>query len=263
MTPQEYDAYIAEHFTAMQKEIRYPNQTVNWYGKDTEEQSFAIDPATAHLKNTVALSGHEITYAWNSMGYRGPEPNASAKTKILLAGGSVMIGTGLPLEFTLAERIAEYYDADYLNISDYDSLVDTLDPIKQYGIPYDPDIIIIGDTRFITENNWLLALMKMRVREKSPLISKADIRFYQECFDKSNKQAIEMYTYCIDTLFPNAKKVYLIAPRKQFKGIDNMPNQVSITDELLIDLARDGVHPGPDSIELIKNKIIEKLNAIK
>lgn len=259
MTPEEYIAYKHKNFPATRKEPRVPGLTVQWYGKDQQEKDTTPEPVTLHLTQTRDWSDVDIDYTWNSMGYRGPEPNKHAERKILLAGGSMLLGVGLPLELTLAERLARHYDADYLNISDYDSLTELTEPLQKLGVDYNPDYVIIGDTRFVVENNWLMAYIKLE-RKRGMEISKDALHFFQESFNRTNKDILSIFSKFVQSTFPKAKIVFLIFPRKNFKFETGLLNQISVTKDMIIDLSRDNIHPGPDTINLIADAIIRKLD---
>jgi hypothetical protein len=259
MTPEEYTAYKHKNFPATRKEPRVPGETLLWYGKDQQEKDTTPEVMTMHLTQTRSWDDADISYTWNSMGYRGPEPNKHAERKILLAGGSMLLGVGLPQELTLAERLAKHYDADYLNISDYDSLTELTEPLQTLGVDYDPDYVIIGDTRFVVENNWLMAHIKLE-RKRGMEISSEALRFFQESFNRTNKDILSIFSKFVASLFPRSKIVFLIAPRKNFKFETGLLNQVTITPEMMVDLSRDDIHPGPDTINLIADAIIRKLD---
>lgn len=260
MTPEEYTAYKHKNFPATRKEPRVPGLTVQWYGKDQQEKDTTPEVMTMHLTQTRDWSDAKISYTWNSMGYRGPEPNKHAERKILLAGGSMLLGVGLPLELTLAERLTRHYDADYLNISDYDSLTELTEPLQTLGVDYNPDYVIIGDTRFVVENNWLMAFIKTKLKSHNLELRREDLQFFQQSFDRTNRDILSIFSKFVQSIFPKAKIVFLIAPRKNFKFETGLLNQVTITPEMMIDLSRDNIHPGPDTINLIADAIIRKLD---
>jgi hypothetical protein len=261
MTPEEYSAYKHQNFPATRKEHRVPGETLLWYGKDQQEKDTTPEVMTLHLTpDQHSWQDVDVSYSWNSMGYRGPEPNKHADRKMLLAGGSMVLGVGLPLELTLAEVLARHYDADYLNISDYDSLTELTEPLQTLGVDYNPDYVIIGDTRFVVENNWLMAFIKQNLKQHQLELKKQDLQFFQETFDRTNRDVLNVFSGYVQSLFPNAKVLFLVAPRKNFKFETGLKNQVCIDKSMMVDLSRDGAHPGPESIKLIAEKIISKLD---
>lgn len=261
MTPEEYTAYKQQNFPATRKEPRVPGETLLWYGKDQQEKDTTPEVMTLHLApDHQYWDDKNVSYAWNSMGYRGPEPNKHAARKLLIAGGSMVLGSGLPLEMTLAETLARHYDADYLNISDYDSMTELIQPLSTLGVDYDPDYVIIGDTRFVVENNWLMAFIKQNLKQHNLELKKQDLQFFQESFDRTNRDVLSVISGYIKHLFPRAKVVFLVAPRKNFKFQTGLENQVSIEKDMMVDLSRDAAHPGPESIKIIAQAIIDKLD---
>lgn len=260
MTPDEYQNYKRREFNTTFKQARTPGEVEMWYGKDQPVKSEIPEVMTLHLESVTDWSTVDISYQWNSLGYRGPEPDPAAEKKILFAGGSMMIGTGLPLELTLAETIARHYSADYLNISDYDSLTELVDPMASLGVDYCPDMVIIGDTRFVVENNWLMAFIKQKLKQHQLQLTREDLHFFQQTFDRTNRDVVRVFAGYVQNLFPTAKLVFLITPRKNFNFETQLPNQVTLDRELMVDLSRDGAHPGPESIKLIAQQIIHKLD---
>jgi hypothetical protein len=236
-----------------------PGETLLWYGKDQQEKDKTPEVMTLHLEQSRDWTDVDISYAWNSLGYRGPEPDYTANKKILLAGGSMLMGVGLPIEETLPVVLAKHFNADYLNLSDYDSLTEITEPLEQLGVDYDPDYVIIGDTRFVVENNWLMAFIKQKLKLHGVDIRKEDLQFFQQAFDNTNRSVLKVYNGFIRNLFPKAKVLFLIAPRKNFNFDTGFENQLTISKDYMVDLSRDNAHPGPNSIKAIAKEIIRRL----
>ena len=92
-------------FAKTYKEKRIPNTSVAGYGRDHIE-NFELgcsgrDIFTNHLTQDYDWRGNNFTYDWNSFGWRGPEPDFYAKKKMLFAGGSMTLGTGVPLRIVV------------------------------------------------------------------------------------------------------------------------------------------------------------------
>jgi len=260
MNSQDYQDFKTKNFPAIVKEDRIPGETVLYYGKDQKEKSTIPESMSLHLKPDTDWNQHTIEYTWNSLGYRGPEPDYSAKHKILFAGGSLLVGCGLPLEGIIPELIVQHYGADYLNISDYDSLTALVDPLRDVGVNYDPDIVIIGDTRFVAENNWLMAYIKTNLKRGNLNIGNQELQFFNETFNKTNNDILKIFEGYVNHLFPRAKVIFLIAPRKNFKFENDIENKVTITRDMMIDLSRDNVHPGFKTHQVIAQKLIEAID---
>lgn len=260
MNYNEYHEFKTKNFPATVKEDRIPGETVLYYGKDQKDKSTIPESMSLHLEQDTDWDTVDIQYTWNSLGYRGPEPDKTAKKKILFAGGSLLIGCGLPLEGIIPEIIANHYNADYLNISDYDSLTELVDPLQTVGVDYDPDILVIGDTRFIAENNWLMAYIKTNLKRGKLDIGKQELQFFNETFNKTNNDILKIFEGYVNQLFPKANVVFLIAPRKNFKFENDIKNKVTITRDMMIDLSRDNIHPGFKTHQVIAQKLIEKID---
>ena len=259
MNLEDYTEYKHKNFPATKKDARVPGETLLWYGKDQQEKDKTPEVMTLHLEQSRDWTDVDISYAWNSLGYRGPEPDYTANKKILLAGGSMLMGVGLPIEETLPVVLAKHFNADYLNLSDYDSLTEITAPLEQLGVDYDPDYVIIGDTRFVVENNWLMAFIKQKLKLHGVDIRKEDLQFFQQAFDNTNRSVLTVYNGFIQNLFPKAKVLFLIAPRKNFNFDTGFENQLTISKDYMVDLSRDNAHPGPNSIITIAKEIIRRL----
>ena len=259
MNLEDYTEYKHKNFPATKKDARVPGETLLCYGKDQQEKDKTPEVMTLHLEQSRDWTDVDISYAWNSLGYRGPEPDYTANKKILLAGGSMLMGVGLPIEETLPVVLAKHFNADYLNLSDYDSLTEITAPLEQLGVDYDPDYVIIGDTRFVVENNWLMAFIKQKLKLHGVDIRREDLQFFQQAFDNTNRSVLTVYNGFIQNLFPKAKVLFLIAPRKNFNFDAGFDNQLTISKDYMVDLSRDNAHPGPNSIITIAKEIIRRL----
>jgi hypothetical protein len=171
----------------------------------------------------------------------------------------MLMGVGLPIEETLAVVLAKHFNADYLNLSDYDSLTEITSPLEKLGVDYDPDYVIIGDTRFVVENNWLMAFIKIKLKLHGVDIHSEDLQFFQQTFNNTNRSVLTVYNGFIQNLFPRAKVLFLIAPRKNFNFDTGLKNQVNMSKDYMVDLSRDNAHPGAKSVNIIAKEIIRRL----
>ena len=81
----------------------------------------------------------------------------------------------------------------------------------------------------------------------------------QQAFDNTNRSVLTVYNGFIQNLFPKAKVLFLIAPRKNFNFDAGFDNQLTISKDYMVDLSRDNAHPGPNSIITIAKEIIRRL----
>ena len=77
---------------------------------------------------------------------------------------------------------------------------------------------------------------------------------------KTNNDILKIFEGYVNQLFPRAKVIFLIAPRKNFKFENDIENKVTITRDMMIDLSRDNVHPGFKTHQVIAQKLIEEID---
>lgn len=256
MNREQLQEYIRNNFDKTLKEERVPNTVVEYYGKDQpglfEYGKSGNDTFSSHLTQDYDWNQHTISYAWNSMGLRCPEPNFDADTKLLVAGGSVCIGTGMPVEMTFPHLLAQRMGADYVNLSDYDSFSDVLIELAEFGKTYKPTHILLMDPRFIGMSGWALNYFLMP--KKSPDLERKDRHFYQNVLQWDNKLFLQMMDTYLTDMFPDTKIIHYYAlGRKQFQTapVYKYIKPVLMEKHHVMDLARDGSHPGMRSHQFI------------
>jgi len=238
--------------------FKEPNSVDKWYGKDNpknctlESDQTGKDLYTNHIAQSDK-SSLDFKYHWNSLGFRGPEPDYDAKNKILVLGGSLSLGTGVALEDSFPDILAKELDANYINLSGADALAELIDPILRFK-NYNPNYVVISDTRFVNTFTWaLLDIYNSRATESMPA--------YQKLFKQTDTHTLKMFDYFLKGLFPNATLIMAACERREWKRLPKFDNLVSVPfeKELVVDLARDNMHPGPQSHKNFANKIIAQL----
>lgn len=256
-----YTDFKRKTFAKTFKEPRVPNTSTKNYGSDVVE-NFKMgvkggDTFTSHLVQDYNWLDHDFNYDWNDFGFRGPNPNFNSKTKILYAGGSMMLGTGVPVENSFTHLFAEKMGCDYLNMSDFDCMSDLIPPLRTLGREYNPDYLILNDTRFIQESGWVLNYIL-----RSTELDKEQKHFYKDMLLTSGINFLVMFESFLYDMFPNTKIVFLWARyRKHFK---NAPAWEKITNVIyspndMVDLARDNRHPGIKSHIGFANRLINEI----
>jgi hypothetical protein len=260
MTPDQLRQFKKENFSKIFKEQRVPNTSVPMYGKDSiahfELGGRGKDTFTSHIIQEYDWTSNDYEYTWNSFGWRGPEPNFNSKKRIMFAGGSLILGTGVPVENSMAYITSKQLNSDYINISDYDSLTELIEPISNIGMEYDPQLIVINDTRFITDSGWVLNYFI----DKTNHIDKNMRDFYISIMRESNQTILKMFEELLQYKFPHAKIVFLLAKnRKHFKNPPAFKNSITILYEAsdIVDLGRDNAHPGIESNKILAGKILD------
>lgn len=234
-----------DNITIKQRKSLYkePNTTSSVYGKD-DGKSFVLDMKgsdifTSHVVQRTNWDDMYVEYKWNSHGLRGPEPDYNASKKILFAGGSLSLGTGIPVEYSFPSVLANMLDSSYINLSDVDTLSDLIEPLQKYK-DFNPDVVVINDTRFIQQYGWaLIDVYKVRNVESKG--------FYKNVFAECDQNFLLMFESYLKDLFPNADLVLAYCVRRAFKI--EMPKfrhfkTVELTKKEVIDIARDNAHPG-------------------
>lgn len=203
---------------------------------------------------TTDWSKIDIDYSWNSLGLRGPEPNYSASTKILFAGGSFCLGTGVPVENSFPYVLSKMLDASYINLSDVDCLSDLLNPLKDFK-NFNPDIVIINDTRFIQIYGWaLMDIYKIKNIESKNL--------YRNIFLECDKNFLITFECYVKNLFPKSKIIFSYSERKAFKKIPidfEFLKIIKMEKSDVVDLGRDNAHPGIQSHKNFAEKLYNSI----
>lgn len=233
------------------------------YGKDNGQIEFkgnGKDPLTAHLKQDVDYSNLLIEYKYNSIGLRCPELSNKSK-KIIFAGGSFCFGTGVNLEDTYAYILSKKLNADYINLSDVDSLTELIDPLNKFK-DFDPDYVVISDTRFISEIGWLRMYLLDRIKEDNLKADSETKKFLMECFERNDDDVIKMFEAFCKITFPRAKLIFLYCQRKHFTKDIKFEHfmGLKITSNDVIDMARDNLHPGPKTHHMIGEFLFKLLS---
>jgi len=234
--------------------FKNPNTTDLFYGKDQpgafQKDAHGTDIFTSGINQTTDWTTKQVNYHWNSLGLRGPEPDYSADNKILFAGGSFSVGTGVSVEDSFPYILAKKLNASYINLSDADTLSDLIDPLKKFA-DFNPNTVIISDTRFIQLYGWVLIdIFKVRNIEGNNL--------YKQVFLECDRNFLLMFEAYLKNLFPSATLVLAYCARRAFKM--TMPEfehfkVVRLEKTEMMDLARDNAHPGIKTHEAFANKI--------
>jgi hypothetical protein len=238
--------------------FKTPNTIDKFYGKDQLDKfkfgEVGLDVFTSHVTQDVEWNNINFDYSWNSLGLRGSEPNYNCNKKILFAGGSLCVGTGVPVEHSFPDILSNMLNASYINLSDADNISDFIEPIKQFK-SFNPDYVVINDTRFIQLYGWaLIDLYKIRDVENNAL--------YKNVFLECDKNFLLMFEAYLKNLFPTSQLILAHCVRRAFKI--NMSNFehfkiVRLEREEVVDLARDNTHPGMRTHRVFAEKIYKAI----
>jgi hypothetical protein len=240
--------------------FKTPNTVDKFYEKDKGgvfiNNVEGTDIFTNHVTQTIDWNSVNFDYSWNSLGLRGPEPDYSKSNRILFAGGSLCLGTGIPVDQSFPFVVADMLNASYINVSDVDTLSDLIEPLTKFT-EFNPQIVVINDTRFIQMYGWaLIDIYKTRNIENNDL--------YKKVFLECDKNFLLMFESYLKDLFPNATLVLAHCVRRAFKI--QMPSfkyfkVVRLEKEEVVDLARDNAHPGILSHQAFARKIVSAIRS--
>jgi len=262
--------------------VGIPNTVDMFIGKDTFIPKIgdkARDSFTSHLKQSTDYTNIHIDYKWNSLGFRGPEPDYNAKNKILFAGGSFQLGCGVPLENSYPHIIATELNASYINLGPADTITDLVPWLAKYE-KFKPQYVILTDTRFIQLYGWLLKdlfnlnELNEKVKTVEPDPGQVDgyenhTKFraiYQKIFLECDKTCLILLESHIKRLYPNVKIVYVFCHRKTLSTLYKYMHDIftditpiDLKSNEVTDLARDNMHPGIESHKYFAKKILNEI----
>jgi hypothetical protein len=256
--------------------FKEPFTVFNTYGKDNGSIRYnqsGKDPICAHLNQDVNYEGFNIEYRFNEFGLRGPSLQNKDK-KIIFAGGSFCFGTGVNVEKTFPYIISQKLNADYLNISDVDSISELITILKDIKEKFKPDYFILSDTRFISEIGWLRLYILDRFPKENEkklgweaiadntILSNNDIRrFAQHLFEKTDDDTLLMFESFCKELF-DIPMIFVYFNRKNFANKSfnfKYFQQIKMEAKDVIDMSRDNNHPGPLTHQIVADKILKLL----
>lgn len=247
-----------------------PNTTEHWYGKDQPEniklngKGRGRWPVGKHIQD-IDWSNEVINYNFNSRGLRCPELT-DKDNKLLFAGGSFTLGTGVHMEQSFPYKLSNLLNASYINLSDSDSLLGLLQPILDTCGWYKPNYLILGDTRFVDEYGWFVRLTRAKIAKH---LDKDTQEFMMNTYEGILRERNYNSVYLMLSHLRHKLDIpiyFMISNRKDFK----FSKDISIPGvEVIncswedggnfIDLARDNTHPGPLSHDNITLELYDLL----
>jgi hypothetical protein len=249
-----------------------PNTTTDGHNDDQPNMKKGLHPKVPDTN--LVVNNVPYQYHWNSLGLRGPEPNKDADRKILAIGNSATLGCGVPVEYSFIHKLAQHYNADYINLSDNFVLTDTIEYAREIISWYKPNFIYISDFRFIDVSTFLI----WHFRKTYDFKEMDKTEMYQMMID-SMKKTVNMYEDTIKLYAPTSKIIWDInyteskGRRTSFGDhftnleiIDclTLPHYTYSNNDIFKDLGRDARHPGILSHEWMTKRLIkiigEKLN---
>ena len=223
---------------------------------------------TRHLIQNYDWSNIPFTYKWNSLGLRGPEPNFNASRKLMVVGNSMSLGQGVPLESSYAYMLSQDLNMDYVNLSEYFVLSDSMDRLEELK-EYKPNIMLIATGRFFTGLDMMVNYSMLQLDNFNDEAIKNNA---ESVIKSTNGTLLRMFELAIQQLYPHTKIFWITnhidtnRPRDPFSGNDVWKNIQNPIIEIkprkdYIDLGRDNLHPGIKSHILFKEKIKTVVNS--
>jgi hypothetical protein len=239
-----------------------PNSTEYWHephdipGKNIIGEN-GLDGYTKHLKQDKLWGDNSVVYKFNSLGFRGIEPDYSNENRILFAGGCLSFGTGINIEDTYAYKFSKLTNSSYINISESKTIMELLDLLHKYITEFKPKLIVISDTRFFDEIGPAIKNILELCTDRKQFMETINI------VRARNINQIKLFLHYLETTYKTP--VYFIATkRKDFNHMGNMKsdNIILLHTKDMLDLARDNYHPGVLTHSRITNKLYERTNHI-
>lgn len=244
-----------------------PNSMYEYYSHDNEGAfeygGQGRDPLTKHLIQDIHWDKTPVSYEFNSLGLRGPEPDYNADTRILFVGGSLVHGVGVNVEDSFPYKVAKAMNASYINVSDTDSFTDLFDEIEEYMFSFEPHYLVMGDTRFFDEFGyaWRMLFKDANVSKETRKVVLNELR---PLLANRNKKVLELLLYKIHNLYKGVPSVFITSDRKDFAFGDGLltysTRPMHLTSDHFVDLGRDNRHGGPKTHDIITRQLLDLLS---
>jgi len=202
---------------------------------------------------------HDISYRFNSYGYRCPEFSAVAELRIVSIGCSYVLGTGLPQEELFHERfvrrLAQVRCQRVVNwnLSAPGASNDYICRLLFLAIPaLNPEIVLVN---FTHAGRREYVSLQNRLASYTPGVRPGDLVGKEIC---AHFDALSSPHDDVLNLFRNYKAIEALLAKRLWLFSSIQPDVFDILgghvdrrrfagDLLRIDLARDKAHPGPES----------------
>jgi len=232
-----------------------PNTISEGHNDDVPGKDFrrGKHPKSIGITSDYDWDKNPFVYKWNSLGLRGPEPNKDADRKILAIGNSLTLGSGVPVEESFIYKTAKNLNADYINLSDNFVLTDIIEPAKDIIKWYKPNVIYLNETRFIDSASFICwHTLKDGTDAKGEVF---DLLIDGMC------KTVSLFEDMLRYYAPNSNVLWDITAtennkvgRKSVLGDQfhspevlntlTFPMYKFLNTDILLDLGRDGKHPG-------------------
>jgi hypothetical protein len=242
------------------------------YPKNVEEKWFQLDSEESYKVkgNYLLFDKIPISYKFNSFGYRCPEFTETAAIKILSIGCSYVLGLGLPSDLLFHEKFAKRLrDESSLSVVNWNlgqsgASNDYISRIANLAIPVlNPDIVLVNFTRFARRE--YVAPHRKLVRYSPTFFPPDPVaqEIYGHFFALSSPFDDEVNFYrnykSIESLLRDRIWLYSFIAREEMEGFkEHLDHDRCVCSFEAVDKARDNLHPGIESHNLVYEKFWEK-----
>jgi hypothetical protein len=248
-------------------------QTARWFGADSQEN-------LKKLAGTGAHGQQDVMYEFNRQGYRCPEFNTAANTRIVSIGESSAFGVGLAQSDLFHERFAERLrqtsgkSVVNWNLAGPDKSADYVARMLHLAVPIlQPDIVLVlfppldrrecmtADGRIVD----FVPEMKLDPRTTHPVVAEICERL------------TDLASPLDDQLdfFRNYRSVAMLLRKRiwVYGFVSEPPQDCPVAAHLdlsryaceipSLDVGRDGMHPGPESHGRLSEQFWERFEQIR
>jgi hypothetical protein len=235
----------------------YPGQTVSWLGGADNEEDF------------VRQGGHplygrdDITYQFNSHGYRCAEFDTEADIRLISIGCSHTLGQALPQAELFHERFAQRLRSETgksvvnWNLSQVGSSNDYVTRVLYLTVPkLNPHMVLINFTyssrrEYMTAHNEQVGYIPLWPPHSPTL--KEVYQHFEALSSRYDNQLNMFRNYkSVENLLHNHLWLYSLVSPNNMMGLDGHMDLSRYVGSLeIVDHGRDGTHPGPRSNELL------------
>jgi len=256
-------------------------KTNAWYRGDQETR---YDGTISERKITLPYNKTDITYAWNSMGYRCPEFDVPKTTRprVCFYGNSCVEGYGLPEQDTLPMQFSKHWDnwlggekPEIYNLAKAGASNDFISRVIYSTVPIlKPDLVVIYWT-YVTrrevhaEDGTALSFMKSWSTMSVPYPEQYH-RLLMSQHALSNWRADAnnfLRNYLFMRYFLQAHSIPYVWSLESDNWYQNKHQWFEQWDHdryvncglenYYFDYSRDQMHPGPKSIDVISKRLFD------
>jgi hypothetical protein len=216
---------------------------------------------------------HDITYSFNSLGYRSVEFHVRADIRILAVGCSYVLGVGLPQQDLFHELFAARLghattkSIAAFNLSAPGASNDYISRMLQLAVPLlDPTLVLVNFTHktrreYASIEGELLTYVP-RYRPESPVVR--NIYKHLAALTSPSDDDLNLFRNykAIEALLTTRAWMFSSIHSTEFEGIEEHVARAHYVGSMpQADRARDGCHPGPKSHQKLADAYWERFVA--